>query len=93
MEGGIVFGITAALWGEITLKNGRVEQHNFHDYRMLRMNETPQIEVHLVRSTEPPGGIGEPGTSCVIPALTNAVYSATRRRVRKLPVGGQLHDV
>jgi isoquinoline 1-oxidoreductase beta subunit len=90
MQSGIIFGLSAALFGEITIKDGRVEQSNFGDYRVLRINETPRIEVHLVRSSEEPGGIGEPGTSCVIPALTNAVYAATRRRIRTLPIGRQL---
>src|SRR5438477_7154810 len=86
MEGGIIFGISAALFGEITLKNGRVEQSNFHNYRVLRMNEAPTIEVHLVRNLEPPGGLGEPGTSVTGPALANAVFAATGRRIRKLPL-------
>src|SRR6266478_4219769 len=90
MESGIVFGLSAALFGEITLKNGRVEQTNFGDYRVLRINQTPRIDVHLVRNQEAPGGVGEPGTSCVMPALTNAVYAATGKRIRTLPVGQQL---
>jgi isoquinoline 1-oxidoreductase subunit beta len=90
MEGGIVFGLSAALWGEITFTEGRVEQSNFHDYRVMRMNEVPRIEVHIVPSTEAPGGVGEPGTSAAIPALVNAVYAATGRRIRTLPIASQL---
>ncbi|HEY7635954.1 MAG TPA: xanthine dehydrogenase family protein molybdopterin-binding subunit [Gemmatimonadales bacterium] len=86
VEGGIVFGISGALWGEITLKNGRVEQSNFHDYRVLRMNETPAIEVHLVRNLEAPGGMGEPATAAIAPALANAVFAATGKRIRQLPL-------
>jgi CO/xanthine dehydrogenase Mo-binding subunit len=89
MESGIIFGLSAALHGEITIKDGRVEQTNFGDYRVLRINEVPRIDVHLVKSPEAPGGIGEPGTSCVMPALTNAIFAATGKRIRKLPVGAQ----
>jgi isoquinoline 1-oxidoreductase beta subunit len=86
IEGGIIFGITAALYGEITLKDGRVEQANFDTYQILRMNEAPVIEVYIVPSNEPPGGLGEPGVSAIVPAVTNAVFSATGRRLRKLPI-------
>ena len=89
MDSGIVFGLSAALHGEITIKDGRVAQTNFADYRVLRINETPRIDVHLVKSSQAPGGIGEPGTSCVMPALTNAVFAASGKRIRKLPVGEQ----
>jgi isoquinoline 1-oxidoreductase beta subunit len=86
MESGVIFGITAALFGEITIKDGRVEQANFDDYRMLRINEAPLIDVHLVKSTEAPGGVGEPGTSAVMPAVANAIFAATGKRIRKLPI-------
>jgi isoquinoline 1-oxidoreductase subunit beta len=93
VQGGIVFGITATLYSEITIKDGRVEQANFTDYRMLRINQTPPIEVHIVKSSEAPGGIGEPGTAALAPALTNAIYAATGKRLRQLPVGRQLQTV
>jgi isoquinoline 1-oxidoreductase beta subunit len=86
VQGAVMFGITAALHGEVTLKNGRVEQSNFHDYQMLRMNEAPAIEVYIVENREPPGGMGECGTSCVPAAVTNAIFAATGKRLRKLPV-------
>jgi len=86
IEGAIIFGISAALYGEITLKNGRVEQANFDTYQVLRMNEAPTIEVHIVRSFETPGGMGEAGTSAIAPAVTNAIFAATGKRLRKLPV-------
>jgi isoquinoline 1-oxidoreductase beta subunit len=86
VQGAIIFGITAALYGEITLKDGRVEQTNFDTYQVLRMNEVPAIEVHIVQSAEPPGGMGEPGTSAIVPAVTNAIFAATGKRLRKLPI-------
>jgi len=88
IEGGIVFGIGGALYGEVTLENGRVQQSNFHDVRVLRINETPAIEVHLVRNGEAPGGIGEPGTPPIAPAVANAIFAATGKRIRKLPLLG-----
>jgi isoquinoline 1-oxidoreductase beta subunit len=89
VESAVIFGISAALYGEVTFRNGRVEQSNFHDYRVLRINEVPTIDVHIVDSSEAPGGMGEPGTSCIAPALTNAVYAATGTRIRKLPIADQ----
>jgi len=86
IEGAIIFGITAALYGEITLKSGRVEQTNFDTYQILRMNEAPAIEVHIMQSFEPPGGMGEAGTSAIVPAVANAVFAATGKRLRKLPI-------
>jgi isoquinoline 1-oxidoreductase subunit beta len=86
IQGAIIFGITAALYGEITLKDGRVEQTNFDTYQMLRINEAPAIEVHIVQSPESPGGMGEAGTSLIAPAVTNAIFAATGKRLRKLPI-------
>jgi isoquinoline 1-oxidoreductase beta subunit len=90
IESGIMFGISAALYGEITLKRGRVEQDNFDSYQMLRMNEAPTVEVHMVPSSEPPGGMGEAGTSAIVPAVANAIFAATGKRLRKMPVDARL---
>ncbi|WP_377704416.1 molybdopterin cofactor-binding domain-containing protein [Pseudoduganella sp. UC29_71] len=90
VESAVVFGISGALWGDITFSNGRVEQSNFHDYRVLRMHETPVIETHIVASNEAPGGMGEPGTSALMPALANAIFAATGKRIRKLPIATAL---
>jgi len=86
VEGAIAFGLTAALKGAITIENGRVEQSNFDDYPMLRMDEMPRVDVHIVPSTEAPGGIGEPGLPAATPAVVNAMFAATGKRVRKLPI-------
>jgi isoquinoline 1-oxidoreductase subunit beta len=86
IQSAIIFGVTAALYGEITLKDGRVEQTNFDTYQVLRMNEAPAIDVHIVQSLEPPGGMGEAGTSAIVPAVTNAIFAATGKRLRKLPI-------
>jgi isoquinoline 1-oxidoreductase beta subunit len=85
MEGGIGFGLGAALYGAITLKDGRVEQANFNDYRVLRMNEAPKVEVYIVPSTEKPSGVGEPGVAPIGPAVANAVFAATGKRVYAFP--------
>jgi isoquinoline 1-oxidoreductase beta subunit len=85
MEGGIGFGIGAILYGAITLKAGKVEQSNFHDYQVLRIEDMPVIEVHIVPSTEKPSGVGEPGVPPIGPALSNAVFAATGKRYRTLP--------
>ena len=86
VQGAVIFGVTAALYGEITIAKGRVEQANFDTYQMLRINEAPAIEVHIVPSFEAPGGMGEPGTSAVVPAVANAIFAATGKRLRKMPV-------
>jgi isoquinoline 1-oxidoreductase beta subunit len=85
LQGGLIFGVTAALYGEITIAKGRVQQSNFNDYRMLRIDQTPPIDVHLIRSGEPPGGIGETGATAAPPALRNAIYAATGIALRRLP--------
>jgi len=86
VQGGLIFGLTAALYGEITVAKGRVEQSNFHNYRMLRMDQVPAIEVHLIPSTETPGGIGETGTTAGPPAVRNAIFAATGIALRRLPI-------
>ena len=86
LQGGLIFGLTAALYGEITIEKGRVQQSNFNDYRMLRIDEVPNIEVHVVRSGEDPGGIGETGCTAGPPALRNAIYAATGIALRRLPI-------
>jgi isoquinoline 1-oxidoreductase beta subunit len=86
MEGGTIYGLTAALKGEITIQNGRVTQNHFNDYPMIRHNEAPEVETHIVQSTAEPGGIGEPSTAVAAGALANAVSAATRKRIYKLPL-------
>ncbi|HUD25686.1 MAG TPA: molybdopterin cofactor-binding domain-containing protein [Burkholderiaceae bacterium] len=86
LQGGLIFGLTAALYGEITINKGRVQQSNFHDYRMLRIDQVPAIEVHLIKSGEAPGGIGETGTTAAPPAVGNAIFAATGIRLRRLPI-------
>jgi len=86
LQGGLIFGLTAALWGEITIERGRVQQSNFNDYRMLRMNEVPRIDVHVIESSADPGGIGETGANAGPPALRNAIYAATGVALRRLPI-------
>jgi isoquinoline 1-oxidoreductase beta subunit len=90
MESGINYGLTAAMYGEITFANGKVEQSNFHDYQILRINEAPEIFVTIVNSGEAMGGAGEPGTPPIAPAVVNAIYAATGKRVRKLPIAKNL---
>jgi isoquinoline 1-oxidoreductase subunit beta len=89
-EGGLIFGLTAALYGEITIEKGRVQQSNFHDYRMLRIDQAPKIEVHVIKSGEVPGGIGETAVTASSPALRNAIYAATGVALRRLPIDRSL---
>ncbi len=86
MEGGIVFGLTATLHCAITLKDGRVEQHNFNDYKILTMKEMPEVEIFIMPSDEPPTGVGEPGVPPIAPAVANAIFSLTGKRIRSLPI-------
>ena len=86
IESGIIYGLSAAMFGEVTIENGAVAQSNFHDYQILRMNDAPVIETHVINSGAPVGGAGEPGTPAVAPALANAIYNATGSRVRQLPL-------
>jgi isoquinoline 1-oxidoreductase beta subunit len=90
MEGGIGFALSAALHSAITLTDGKVDQSNFHDFQVLRINEMPVVEVHIVPSAEPPTGVGEPGVPPLAPALANALFAATGKRIRTLPIGNQL---
>jgi isoquinoline 1-oxidoreductase beta subunit len=90
LEGGLIFGLTAALYGEITIDRGRVQQSNFNDYRMLRIDQAPKIEVHVIKSGEAPGGIGETGVTAGPPALRNAIYAATGVALRRLPIDRSL---
>lgn len=91
MEGGIIYGLTAALTGEISIKDGRVIQSNFHDYTMMKLSDIPLIETYIIESTEAPGGVGEPGTPPIAPAVTNAIFAATGKRIRSLPISK--HDL
>jgi len=88
-EGGIIFGLTAALFGEINVKAGQVQEKNFDTYRLLRINEIPEIEVHLIDSDDPPGGMGEPTVALVAPAVCNAIFAVTGKRLRSLPIAKQ----
>jgi isoquinoline 1-oxidoreductase beta subunit len=90
LQGGHVFGLTAALYGEITLEKGRVQQSNFHDYRMLRIDQIPAMDIQVIRSDAPPGGIGEAGTTAALPALRNAIYAATGVALRRMPIDRKL---
>jgi isoquinoline 1-oxidoreductase beta subunit len=89
IESGIVFGLTAALWGDVTIVAGQVQQANFNSYRLLRGNEMPELDVHLLDSDAAPGGIGEPAVALVAPAVCNAIFAATGKRLRSLPIAGQ----
>jgi isoquinoline 1-oxidoreductase beta subunit len=86
MEGGLVYGLSAALRGEITIDRGRVQQQNFHQYDPVRIHEMPVVDIHIVPSDEAPGGIGEVATPAIAPAVTNAIFAATGKRIRRLPI-------
>jgi isoquinoline 1-oxidoreductase beta subunit len=86
MEGGAIFGASAALFQELTFEQGRLQQTNFNTFPVMRMNECPLIETHIVENKEKSGGIGEPGVPCAAPAITNAIYALTGKRIRRLPI-------
>jgi len=86
LESGIVYGLTAALWGNVTLRGGRVQQRNFNDQRVLRLNELPILDVHVIASDAPPGGVGEAAVPPVAPSVCNAIFAATGKRLRTLPI-------
>jgi CO/xanthine dehydrogenase Mo-binding subunit len=86
LSGSVIAGLTAALYGEITIEKGRVKQSNFHDYPLLRMREVPEIAVHIAPSQEEPGGVGEPAVPPIAPAVTNAIFALTGKRIRTLPI-------
>jgi len=86
MEGGGIYALTALLYGAITIDKGRVQQSNFHDYPMLRINEAPVMETYILDSGQPAGGLGEPGVPTVAPAVCNAIYALTGKRIRSLPI-------
>lgn len=86
IESSIVYGLSATLKGEITIENGGVVQGNFHEFEVLRFHEMPKVEVYIVKSDEHPGGVGEPGLPPIAPAIANAVFAATGKRIRKLPI-------
>jgi isoquinoline 1-oxidoreductase beta subunit len=86
LEGGAIFAASAALFQELTFENGRLQQTNFHTFPVMRMHECPEIETHMVENNEKSGGIGEPGVPCTAPAIANAVFAATGKRIRKLPI-------
>ena len=90
IESGIVFGLSAALWGEVTIVGGQVQQTNFNSYRVLRGDEMPELDVHLLPSDDPPGGIGEPAVALVAPAICNAIFAATGKRLRSLPIAAHV---
>jgi isoquinoline 1-oxidoreductase beta subunit len=89
LRSAIVFGLSAALKGELTIEAGRIQQGNFHQYDVVRMDETPSVEVHIVPSTEAPGGMGEAGVPTIAPAVCNAIFAATGKRIRRLPIQAQ----
>jgi isoquinoline 1-oxidoreductase beta subunit len=90
VQGGVLDGLSAALYGEITVERGRVQQENFHQYRLLAMREAPRVEVHFIQDTEKPSGLGEPGLPPVAPAVANAIFALTGERIRKLPLNPSL---